>query len=339
MIRRVGRVVYNASSSGLSIAQDMRDHFRFRKNYVIERWAGERSLAGARRVAVFVHYDRRGRVHDYVLHYLAALTKAGFEIVFVSNSPKEFRENVWRARPLCGLILRRKNVGYDFGAYKDGWLAIPDIARLDELILANDSAYGPFSDLAPLLSRCDDSAAIWGMTDSWDSRFHLQSYFLLFRKEALTNARMLAFWRKVRYFQSKRSIIRKYEVGLTQEAIRGGLRCAALFSQHRVVEALSAAVLSQNVLKRDGLSEPHRAYLQRVFDAVDHGLPLNITHFFWDHLIADLGCPFLKRELLTINPMGVPFLHQWHKLIERTTSYDPDLIMRHLEATMQNRAV
>ena len=76
-----------------------------------------------------------------------------------------------------------------------------------------------------------------------------------------------------------------------------------------------------------------------MFDAVNHGLPLNITHFFWDYLIADLGCPFLKRELLAFNPMGVPFLHQWQNVIERTTDYDTDLIARHLEATIRDRAI
>lgn len=42
--------------------------FRWRPNYVIERQIGERSLAGARRVAIFAHYDRQGRVHDYVIY-------------------------------------------------------------------------------------------------------------------------------------------------------------------------------------------------------------------------------------------------------------------------------
>jgi lipopolysaccharide biosynthesis protein len=271
MIRRAARIIYNFAQSVADLTQDLVGYLRFRRSYIIERWIGERSLTQAARIAVFVHYDRYGHIHDYVIHYLGALVEAGFEIVFVTNSPRKFRKNVWRIRPLCGLILRRKNIGYDFGGYKDGWLAIPKVTQLDQLIFANDSAYGPFSDLAPLLSRCDGNAAIWGMTDSWDSKFHLQSYFLLFKKEALTNARMLSFWRKVRYTQSKRSVIRKYEVGLTQEAIRSGLRCAALFPQHRVLEALSTAVLSQDLLKREGISEPHRAYLQRVFEAIDHG--------------------------------------------------------------------
>ena len=339
MIRRAASIVFSLSQRMIDFAQTARGFLRLRRNYVVERWAGDRSFAGARRIAIFVHYDRRGRVHDYVIYYLKALVEAGFEIIFVSNSPRVFRKNVPTIRPICSLILRRKNIGYDFGAYKDGFFAIPDPTQLDALIFANDSAYGPFSNLAALLARCDDSAAIWGITDSWDIRFHLQSYFLLCKREALTNPWMVAFWRKARYFQSKRVVVRRYEVRLTQEAIRAGLRCAALFPHRRVVEALSSAVLNDKLLERDGISDQHRAFLRRVYEAIDRGAPVNTTHFFWDYLIGELGCPFLKRELLAANPMHVPFLNQWRRIIENTTDYDTDLIAQHLEATIRNRAI
>ena len=57
------------------------------------------------------------------------------------------------------------------------------------------------------------------------------------------------------------------------------------------------------------------------------------------YLVGELGCPFLKRELLAANPMHVPFLNQWRKVIENTTDYDTDLIAQHLEATIRNRAI
>jgi lipopolysaccharide biosynthesis protein len=339
MIRRITRAIIRLFQHIFDLLQTMCGFCRLRKNYIVRRWPGDRPLAGARRIAIFVHYDRRGRVHDYVVHYLNELLQAGFEIIFVSNSPSAFRGSLPKIQSLCCLVLQRKNIGYDFGAYKDALFVIPDLAQLDALIFANDSAYGPFSDLAALLAQCDDAAAIWGITDSWDRRFHLQSYFMLWKKEALTDPRMIDFWRKVRYFQSKRVVVRKYEVRLTQQAIRGGLRCTALFPQRRVVEALSSAVLNDNLLEREGISDQHRAFLRRVYDAIDHGLPVNITHFFWDYLISDLGCPFLKRELLASNPMHVPFLSQWRNIIERTTNYDTDLIARHLEATIRDRAI
>ena len=49
------------------------------------------------------------------------------------------------------------------------------------LVIANDSVYGPFGPLGPLLSRMDFGAAdAWGMTETWQIRYHLQSYFVAF---------------------------------------------------------------------------------------------------------------------------------------------------------------
>jgi len=84
---------------------------RLRKTYVVEEFATERSLAGAGRVAIFVYYDRSGRVHDFVLHHVKALRQAGFEIVFVSNSASLQIEDVQKLRGNCAKIMRRKNVG------------------------------------------------------------------------------------------------------------------------------------------------------------------------------------------------------------------------------------
>ena len=87
MFRRAASAAFRLALTIGRIAEFIRGFLRFRRNYIIRRWTGARSLADARRIAIFVHYDRRGRVHDYVIHYLNALVKAGFEIVFVSNSP------------------------------------------------------------------------------------------------------------------------------------------------------------------------------------------------------------------------------------------------------------
>ena len=71
----------------------------------------------------------------------------------------------------------------------------------------------------------------------------------------------------------------------------------------------------------------------------ERGLPLNSTHHFWDYLIGEMACPFLKRELLERNPMGIPSLRRWESLLRGTFDYDTDLILRHLEAQARDRAV
>src|SRR5215470_11137750 len=202
---------------------------RRRPSYVRQRWPGALDLNTATRVAVFAHFDRQGIVDDFVLHYLTAIAHAGFTTLFVSNAPRLTSESLSRLTPLCGAILRRANVGLDFGAFKDG-LATLRPERLEALLLVNDSVYGPFRDLADVMSDMNLlEADVWGITDSWQHHFHLQSYFLLFGQRALTSPVFRRFWSRLRYVQSKFWVIKHYEIGLTRALLRAGLRCRALF--------------------------------------------------------------------------------------------------------------
>lgn len=315
----------------------LRGLLRFRSNYIQAQWPGADDGPLEGKVCVFVHYDRRGKVHDYVLFYLKALAKAGFKIVFVTNAPKLDPTGLDAVRRVAHRVLRRANVGYDFGAYKDGISMIPDLARLDFLLLANDSVYGPFSSIDQLMAKADPGRAqFWGLTDSWEESYHLQSYFLLFGRAALGNPAFRAFWRRVRYVNSKPYVIRNYELGLSRALMKAGLRGGALFS------AREASRLVMDEVNAGGLVDPgvdrfSRKYLKRIHGVVEGGVALNISHFLWDRLIVKMGCPFLKRELLEKNPVAVPYVSRWPDIIRQVSDYDTDLIVRHLEFSLRDR--
>jgi lipopolysaccharide biosynthesis protein len=308
-------------------------------SYIRERWPGNRPLDGARQVAVFVHYDRQGIVHGFVRHYLRQLHDLGIAVVFVSNAPKLPDAQIDFLRGVCALVLRRDNVGYDFGAYKEGIAAVPDLAVVDRLLLLNDSVYGPFHHLAGVLDQMDaDEADVWGASDSWEHAFHLQSYFMVLHRAALAAPAFVTFWANLRYVQSKLWIIRKYEVGLTRALRRGGLRCRAAYPYREAANALIEAVIERNAVG-DGIDPVRKNFIQKMLDQVNEGKPLNATHFFWDYLIAHMEFPFLKRELLQKNPARIPLLNYWERVVKQSSDYDTDLIISHLEMTLKNRSV
>lgn len=275
---------------------------RLGRSFVRATYQGRQPLPDGGKVAVFAHFDRDGQVHEFVLTYLRALGQAGFAVVFVSNAPRLANTAVEQVRPLVALVLHRRNVGYDFAAYKDGLAALGELARFEQVVLANDSVYGPLFDLGALLRRCDDSADVWGMTDNREHHYHLQSYFLLFRPAALTHPAFAAFWRALRPVQSRQWVIRRYEVGLTQRLHRAGLRCGALFPCDTVAAGAAPA------------------------DA----RPINVMHVHWDRLVTALGCPFIKRELLLYNPLKVAHVSRWRDVIRGASDYDTALIAHHL---------
>ncbi len=308
---------------------------RIGQGFVIARYSGAQTLADHGKVAVFAHYDRDGCVDDFVMHYLRALARAGYAVVFVSNAPRLAGPALDRVLALSALVLHRRNVGYDFGAYKDGLAALGELTRFAQVVLANDSVYGPLFDLDKTLGRCDDRADVWGITDSREGCYHLQSYFLLFRHRALANPRLAAFWGSIRPVQSRQWIIRRYEIGLTQAMLRAGLRCAALCPHDAVVAAFGAAERADAPSRHLDPTTPH---LLAPHTAIGRDRPPNIMHWFWDHLITDMRCPFIKRELLMENPLRVPNVAHWQDVVRRASAYDTDLIVRHLRTQQQGRS-
>lgn len=310
---------------------------RGNRNFVTATYAGDRVLADAAKVAIFVHFDPGGEVHDYVLFYLRALRDAGFDILFVSNGGALKATALDRIRPLCVTVLCRENVGYDFGAYREGLRFLGDLSRFERVILANDSVYGPLFDLPSILARCDDEATVWGMTDSWSGRYHLQSYFLSLGRPALTSPRFALFWNSLLLVQSKTWIIRRYEIGFTQALLRDGLRCDALFP-YRLAASDMARAGDAGQFSSKNLEPAMSSFFDRVLRGVERGTALNPMHQFWDHLIVAMRCPFIKRELLARNPARIPHVYLWERLIRGVSDYDTDLIVRHLKSASRNRA-
>jgi lipopolysaccharide biosynthesis protein len=292
------------------------------------RWQGERPLDAAN-VAVLVHFDRNGRFLAYFRYLLRALDRAGFAVIIVSNSRKLAAEEVAEVLPHCAAVVHRHNVGYDFGAWRDGISLIPDTRKLDRLILANDSVFGPLQDLDATIERCDpERADMWGVTDCYHHQYHLQSYFLLFHKRALGSKAFAKFWGSIRYIANKYTVVFKYEIGMSQAMLRGGLRLRALHPYQQLVEDVVLSKLD---------AAPETEYFERLLDGVNAGVPLNPSHFFWEHLVTVARCPFIKRDLLEWNPVGIPLVANWRRVIASSSDYPIDLIDEYMQLANRDR--
>lgn len=309
---------------------------RFRTNMVRKTYDGDIDLAHATKIAVFVHWDSTGHIHRYVQYHLQSLRDAGYEIVFVSNSPILDDASIATLKPLVGRIIWRHNIGYDFGAYKDAIGSLGDLGKLHSLIIANDSTYGPFSSLSDVIARADVGGAdVYAITDSWELRYHLQSYFMLFHAEALGSNAFVEFWQNLAYVNNKQYVVRVYEVGLTKLLLDSRLRLKALFPYddlaRLMVDQLNLVDTASEAFKRLPKGEQQMYFVLQ--DALSSGAPMNGSHFFWDKLLLDMRCPFIKRELLAVNPMGIPGLIYWREHLARVSDYDPEMIREHLQVT------
>lgn len=298
------------------------------------------------RIAIFMHFSRNGRVSSLLIFYLRELARNGYSIAFVTNSGQLAPASRRVLEEICAAIFVRKNVGYDFGAWADviRTLRLPG-AETKELLLVNDSMYGPLLPLDTLLNRLDyREADIWGLTDSWQQRYHLQSFFLGFGETALRSTAFGKFWRKVRPVPSKVFIVRAYEVGLTQAMLKAGLRCKAVWPYDALVAEVGNAATLNDIIRaeraKSARSDPvvqmRKLQTTRIRTAVKKQIALNPSADLWRQLLRT-GFPFIKRELLRKNPSKVEDIGEWVSAV-REFGLDPDPILNELRAGLKNRA-
>jgi hypothetical protein len=157
---------------------------------------------------------------------------------------------------------------------------------------------------------------MWSITDSWQISFHLQSYFLAFGRRAIESGVLGDFMDTYRYPLLKKHIIAFGEIALTRHFLTRGFSAAAVHSYNGLVskfhegfekrlESLMTdpVVVAARRWNPSYLPPEARSLLKRL-SAIRSGKALNPCHDFWEELV-DSGSPFLKRELLVEDPVGV----------------------------------
>jgi hypothetical protein len=293
------------------------------------------------RVAIFVHYDRKGEVRPHILYALSKLQEANLDVVFVTNSGKLQPQAQAAVGNLCKMTIVRRNVGYDFGAMREA-IVLAGLPRPDTemLLLMNDSVYAPLRPLSEILSKLDFARAdAFGATESWQMKFHLQSYFLCFGREALFSEAWRDFWANLRMMPMKLAVIKSYEVGLTQALIREGFRCEALWPYDRLVGNVPpvSSLSEDNDEALDPIVKARRKATAILREHVSRRSAFNPTAELWRQLLEN-DFPFIKRELILRNPAEVPDLCDWPEVAGIKSNVLYELIMRDLQREIKNRA-
>ncbi len=227
---------------------------------------------------IYVHWDAQGHVRPDVLEQLRQYGRH-CQVAFVSASPPLARDAATLAelQQLCVLVAVRHNEGYDFGSWKAALqLCWPWIEATPRLILTNDSCYGPIFPLDELFERLGRSHAdVVGLTESTLMRPHLQSFFIAYNRRMARTPIFRAFWESVGVWADKRQIVRAYEIGWSALLQQLGYTTEALY------------------MSRYG----------------------NLAHTHWRELIEECQFPFIKKELLKVNPLGQE-LEDWETVMQ-----------------------
>lgn len=140
-------------------------------------------------LAIMSLYDTDGIVDDYLMFFLSSL-RAVTDRLIVAVNGKLTEEGKERLLAVSDEVYRRPNTGFDFGAYKDvleNYLKPGELEQYQELILCNDTCYGPFVPFKEIFARMEESdVEFWSINYVEDPLLpHFQSYFMVFSGRAV----------------------------------------------------------------------------------------------------------------------------------------------------------
>lgn len=197
---------------------------------------------GGRRLVIYVVYDRRGTVEEFVRYALSGMRDDAAHILAVVNGPLD---DAGRAllESVTDDILVRPNVGFDIWAHKEGLAHIGDrIAEFDEVLLTNDTWFGPVRPYAPVFEKMNAREVhFWGMTDhEWEPLnkftnegelpYHLQSFWIAVRKEMFLSPEWMTYWRDLPEMPSYFDAVLKHEVEFTKHFQERGYTASVAFA-------------------------------------------------------------------------------------------------------------
>ncbi|MFN4129330.1 MAG: rhamnan synthesis F family protein [Paracoccaceae bacterium] len=196
------------------------------------------------RVAVFVIFQPHGLAPS-ILFTLEHLAKENWSVLVVSNAPLALADRD-RLVPACSYLLERPNIGYDFGAYREGWRWL-DRRKMgsERRILMNDSTWFPLRSDDDTLRRMEAGAAdlaghVFKTEVSSDPRHdHVESHLLMFSRQAITSPEIMNFWSSYRMSNSKAMTIWRGEKGITATALSAGLKVKGQLDREQIISLLS----------------------------------------------------------------------------------------------------
>lgn len=296
-------------------------------------------------VAIAAMYPR-GPLEDGFIGMLEALAQHGAQVLVVSTAPLG-AELAARLRPFASVTLQIANIGRDIGAYQRGIAYVRDtigLANVGRLTFINDSNYylekakpGPL--VEALLDPQQDYVA---SHENFEKHYHAGSFLFSVSGAVVQSEAFQRFWAQYVPYSNRVHAIDHGEVALCQTIIQAGFVPVAIYSLRRAMPFVERRLASPQddfttwcLALRRGLLADYATSLHNG----DRPMPPvlladRVKEFLQEHnqvhslgllLVRELGCPFLKKDLVWNE---IHLLADLMQAAEETSMGDPELLAR-----------
>lgn len=165
-----------------------------------------------KRICLLAGYDKSNIIQDYVVFLVQELSKISDVYYFADGIIND--GELSKIKPYVKYAESSPHKGYDFGSWQYlvhhiGW---SELEKYDELIICNDSIYGPMTNMQDIFDYMElRGYDFWGLTENYNSQYHLDSYFMVFNNLVIKNRKFQEFWQNITPKLSRKT----YETVLT----------------------------------------------------------------------------------------------------------------------------
>ncbi|MDI2090873.1 rhamnan synthesis F family protein [Commensalibacter oyaizuii] len=249
----------------------------------------------SKKICLFAHYSTAQTLPKDVKHYLQALYDNGWETHIALSGHTKISEDTQNFCASYNITPHlRPNQGLDFGAWQD-MMKKGVTLDADHILLTNDSIFGPIYPMHPIFTRMlSQKIDIWGMVETLEVNWHLQSWFLCFNQSLFQHKKIQALFNQPFHTMEKADIIYKAELGLGRTLKQiPNLKYAACWSK----------------INRYPLRDPKQT---------------NPMHLDWFSVLDSGRVPFIKKEVIRDNYYGIFWLNYYRKLLANNRYFPLD---------------
>lgn len=279
-----------------------------------------------KRLCIYLTYDKQKIVDAYIGYMLSELKTCADHIAVVCNE-LEIVRGVEILERYADEIFYRQNLGVDAGGFKDalcqfiGW---DRIHSFDELILVNDSFFGPFRPMAEIFNEMDKKQVdFWGVSKHGERREenivnypeHLQSFFLTVRTKMLHSKFFRKYWEDMPYYKTVGEVVTNHETRFTSYFAEQGFTFDCLadmepndsdvvknnfiqygFLPYELIKKRNFPFLKKQPLTWNTLKYQTQENLRLALDYIDKNTDYDVD-LIWDNIIRTLDISDLQRTL------------------------------------------
>ncbi len=280
-----------------------------------------------KRLCLYLVFDKEGIVDKYIGQMLGELKSCVQHLVVICNMTEIF-SGIEIIEEHADTIIFRENTGFDAGGFKEalcrfiGW---DTVLQYDELVLVNDSMFGPFRPMKDIFAEMDErSVDFWGLAgqgarEGIDIRCfpqYIQSYFIVIRSDMLHDAEFKKYWENIPFYHEFWDVVIWHEERFTSYFNSLGYTCEVLadmevndskinlannYSQYaaisyELIKKRNFPFLKKQQIAYNTLSSQTQENLFQAIQYIDKETDYDVN-LIWDNIIRTLNMTDLQRSL------------------------------------------